>query len=127
MAKVLNRADVTDQSPRWKRLEEEIEISKSFDHPNVIRVIDSGRTKGSGYPFFVMPFYSGGSLHNGRVYPPDPAALFNLFVDICDGVAHIHSKSVVHRDLKPANLFLNGCRGVVKEILASAFASTQSR
>jgi serine/threonine protein kinase len=47
-AKVLNGARLTDQSPRWKRLEEEIEISKSFDHPNVIRVIDSGHTKRHG-------------------------------------------------------------------------------
>jgi hypothetical protein len=39
------------EARRWKRLEEEIEVPKSFNHPYVIRVIDSGYTKGSGYPF----------------------------------------------------------------------------
>src|ERR1039457_6379583 len=61
VAKVLKGANLTAQSPRWKRLEGEIEVSRSFDHPNVIRVIDFGHTQGSGYPYFVMPYYSGGS------------------------------------------------------------------
>src|SRR5260370_4246444 len=95
-AKVLKGAQLTDQSPRWKRLEEEIEISKSFNHPNVIRVIDSDHTEGSGYPFFVMPFYSDGSLKDGRAQVTSPVVLFNLFADICDGLAHVHSKSVIH-------------------------------
>jgi len=116
VAKVLKGAKLTDQSPRWKRLEEEIEISKSFNHPNVIRVIDSGHTKGSDYPFFVMPFYSGGSLQNGRAQFTSPVAWLNLFADICDGVAHIHSKDVVHRDIKPANVFLDAGSAVVGDL-----------
>src|SRR5277367_5322955 len=66
VAKVLKGAKLTDQSPRWKRLEEEIEVCKSFRHPNAITVVDSGRTLGSGYPFFVMPLYSGGSLQKRK-------------------------------------------------------------
>lgn len=115
-AKVLKGAELTDQSPRWKRLEEEIEISKSFNHPNVIGVIDSGHTGGSGYPFFVMPHYSDGSLQKAPPKSDSPAALFHLFAGICDGVAHIHSKNVVHRDIKPANIFLHAGRAVVGDL-----------
>jgi serine/threonine protein kinase len=116
VAKVLRGANLTDQSPRWRRLEEEIEVSRSFSHPNVIRVIDSGHTKGSGYPFFVMPYYSGGSLQNGRSQFAGPLATFGLFADICDGVAFVHSANVVHRDIKPDNILLDAGRGVVGDL-----------
>jgi serine/threonine protein kinase len=94
-------------------LEEEIEISKSFSHPNVIRVIDSGHTTTSGYPFFVMPQYLDGSLQQVKPQLKPPLALFTLFADVCDGVAHVHSKGVVHRDIKPANILINEGRAVV--------------
>jgi serine/threonine protein kinase len=112
VAKVLKGAKLTKQSPRWKRLEEEIEVCKSFNHPNVVRVIDSGHTKGSGYPYFVMPFYSGRSLQESKLQFASPVEIFSLFADICDGLAHVHSKGIVHRDIKPANIFLEASRPV---------------
>ncbi len=116
VAKVLNGANLTPDSPRWKRIEEEIHISKSFDHPNVVCVVDSGRTINSGYPYFVMPYYSNGSLEKRKLDTSSPGTLFRLFATICDGVAHIHSKGVIHRDLKPANIFLDGDRAVVGDL-----------
>ena len=115
VAKVLNGKH-DSESPRWKRLEEEIEVSKTFDHPNVVRAIDAGHTSGSGYPFFVMPFYSDGSLQGARTRSTPPGTIFNLFAGICDGVAHIHKKGVVHRDIKPANIFLDAGRAVVGDL-----------
>ena len=112
VAKVLS-GGVLKESPRWKRLEEEIATAKSFDHPNVIHVVDSGYTAGAGYPFYVMPHYSGGSLQNLDAGSQTPAAVFDLFAGICDGVAYVHSKNIVHRDLKPANIFLEGHRAIV--------------
>jgi len=75
VAKLLNGAKLTDQSPRWKRLEEVIEVCRSFNHAHVVRVIDSGRTLQTGYPFFVMPFYSGGSLQENRAEFASPVAI----------------------------------------------------
>jgi serine/threonine protein kinase len=115
-AKILNKGKLTAESQEWKRLEEEIEISKTFDHPNVIRVIDSGYTPGSGYPFFVMPIYSSGSLKEARTQFNSPAKVFNLFADICEGVTYIHSKNVIHRDIKPANILIDVGRGIVGDL-----------
>jgi len=91
VAKVLKGAKLTDQSPRWKRLEEEVAVCRSLNHPNVVRVADSGHTQGSGYPYFVMPFYSGGSLQKGRTRFGSPVEVFSAFADICDGLAHVHT------------------------------------
>ncbi len=56
VAKVLS-GNHQPESPRWKRIEEEIQVSRSFDHPHVIRVLDSGHTKGKGFPYYVMPSF----------------------------------------------------------------------
>jgi serine/threonine protein kinase len=108
VAKVLSGARLTDQSQRWKRMEEEVEACKSFNHPNVVRFIDSGRTQNSQYPFFVMPFYAGKSLQErGALLGSPPVEIFGLFAGVCDGVAHAHSKGIIHRDIKPANIFVD--------------------
>lgn len=113
VAKVLSGADLTKESARWKRLEHEIEVSKAFGHPNVVKVIDAGYTGDSGYPFFVMPLYPMGSLENYREQLKTPVEILELFVKICDGVAHVHSKPIVHRDLKPANIFIDEDRNPI--------------
>jgi serine/threonine protein kinase len=108
VAKVLSGPSLSDQSPRWKRMEEEVEVCRSFDHPNVVRLIDAGHTQNSRYPYFVMPFYTRGSLKDsGAPFGSAPIEILGFFASICDGVAHAHSKSIIHRDLKPANIFLD--------------------
>src|SRR5690348_12383689 len=58
-AKILCGAD---EPARRRRLEDEIAAAKRFDHPNVVKVVDSGHTVESSYPYYVMPYYPGGSL-----------------------------------------------------------------
>lgn len=113
VAKILNGARLTEQSPRWKRLEEEIEVCRSFNHPRVVRVVDSGHTQQAGYPYFVMPYYAGGSLQESRAQFSSPLAVLALFAEICDGVAYVHERGIAHRDLKPANIFLDAGHPVV--------------
>lgn len=32
--------------------------------------------------------------------------IYSLFLDICEGLAHLHKHGILHRDLKPSNLLL---------------------
>jgi serine/threonine protein kinase len=105
VAKILRGAD-TDPARR-KRLVEEINVSRTFDHPNVVRVVDSGETKSRRYPFFVMPRYPLGSLAKYRPRLEGARQIFGFFAELCEGVAYVHSKRIIHRDLKPANIFID--------------------
>lgn len=60
-------------------------------------------------PWFVMPWYSGGSLENavgeGR-FRATLSAGFDLLLTLSEILADIHAAGVAHRDLKPANVLV---------------------
>ncbi|MBI4665087.1 MAG: protein kinase [Nitrospinae bacterium] len=103
----------------------EMENAKVLNHPNVVRLLDSGYA--DGVFFFTMEFCDGGGLDRhlrleGGKLTVDKA--LKLILPLLDGLEHIHTvelpavklsdgnivsaKGLVHRDLKPANVFLMG-------------------
>lgn len=106
VAKILEGAD---DPGRRRRLENEIEVCKTFAHPNVVRFVDSGKTTNSRYPYMVTPYYENRSLADywTKHETDSPVEILTFFAKICDGVAYVNDKGVVHRDLKPANIFID--------------------
>jgi len=102
VAKILNNP----REDRKARFLQEIEVSESFDNPNVVRSIGRGETLNSKTPFFVMPYYDGGTLAEHQQELGSPLDRLKIFYQICQGVAYAHGKGLIHRDLKPANIFL---------------------
>ncbi|RUS19577.1 kinase-like domain-containing protein [Endogone sp. FLAS-F59071] len=56
--------------------------------------------------------------------------IWSLFLDTCEGLAHLHRQNIVHRDLKPPNLLLSwedGVRGQgrIPRILISDFGECE--
>ncbi|MEO1007341.1 MAG: serine/threonine-protein kinase [Planctomycetota bacterium] len=86
------------------RFEREVQVLGQLDHPNIVRIHDSGVT-GDGSCFYVMDYISGKPLDRliaaGKL--PIREGL-QLFAKICDAVNAAHLKGVIHRDLKPANV-----------------------
>lgn len=109
-------ADVALKVVRWDtgrdpaliaRFRREVIATQRLVHPNVVRLIDSGRTT-SGYLFIAMERLHGCTLaEHIRAEAPMPGhRAARLLVPVCDALEAAHSLGLVHRDLKPANIFL---------------------
>lgn len=102
--KVMNPELAQDPDYR-RRFNREVQISRTLDHPNVVRMIDYGEQDGILY--LSMEYIQGETLRDklpGKGMPlPDgiPIAL-----GIVQGLIHAHQKGIVHRDLKPDNVMV---------------------
>ena len=92
---------------RLARFRQELALTEQFDHPNVVRSLATGETRGHKHPFFVMPYYAKGTLEENHERLGSPLERLRVFLQICEGVAYAHAKGLIHRDLKPANIFLS--------------------
>ncbi|MCP3097293.1 TOMM system kinase/cyclase fusion protein [Myxococcus sp. K15C18031901] len=89
------------------RFEREAELCAGIQHPNIVRLIDKGRTPTDLYYAIYerVPGETLGSLLKREKYlSVDRAA--ELMGQVLDAVAAAHARGVVHRDLKPGNIMI---------------------
>jgi serine/threonine-protein kinase len=88
------------------RFRVEAQAAARLDHPNIVRVYDSGEHE--GLPYFSMELVSGGSLFSKMAGTPWPlAAAAYLIRTLALAIHHAHEHGIVHRDLKPANVLFH--------------------
>lgn len=85
----------------------EAEAVAAIDHPNVVKVFDTGDAEGQAY--LAMEYLSGGGLGeklkiSGLLDPKDAAQLIRK---LALAVQAAHDCQIVHRDLKPANVLFD--------------------
>ena len=99
--KVILAPKDADAQARFLR---EVEACGRLNHPNLVRVHDSGEADGRLY--LAMELIEGESLQTRleRGGPLDPRAAADLIRQAAAGIAHAHAAGVLHRDLKPGNL-----------------------
>lgn len=114
-----------------ERFKREADILKQFSHPNIVRFLAVGRSKGKDY--FAMEFITGGTLEDvlKKRELLDWKETLDLGIQLCDALHYAHEKGVIHRDLKPSNLMINEEGklkltdfGIAKDLEAEALTGT---
>ncbi|MCA9779674.1 MAG: serine/threonine protein kinase, partial [Candidatus Eremiobacteraeota bacterium] len=87
------------------RFQREAERLASISHPNVVAFLEVGHH--NGHDFLVMEYLAMGDL-TSYVQNLTVIDILRLFIQVCDGLAHLHDRNIVHRDIKPANILIDG-------------------
>src|SRR5580704_1650924 len=108
-----------------KRFEQEYNVARSIDHPNIVKALDFGREGDLRY--LVMEFVDGESLgqkieRDGRMNEEEA---IRVIVQVARGLQAAHTLGVIHRDVKPDNVLITADGqakltdlGLVKELEA---------
>jgi len=93
-----------------RRFEREAQVLARLQHPGIATILDSGVVE-SPYgplPYFALELIRGRTLVDScEARGLSVAERVTLLAEVCDAVAHAHSKGVVHRDLKPSNVLVD--------------------
>lgn len=91
------------------RFRREAKATAALRSEHVVRVLDVDVLE-SGYPYIVMEYLEGKTLHDLTYTSPVPLPVEDVVdygIQVLAALADAHAAGIVHRDLKPANVFLS--------------------
>ena len=100
-------------NPRAKKyLDNEINILKEIDHPNIIKLYEVKET--NQFYYLVMELCNGGGLsdcledYQNKYKRPFPEEVVQyLMRQIMSAISYLHKKNILHRDIKLDNILVN--------------------
>ena len=100
--------DLSASSVMRARFAQEAENASRLNHPNIVGVVDFGRTP-LGLQYLVMDLVEGKTLAELVAQGPlAPARVIRIAHQLCEALDHAHGRGVIHRDFKPENILVVG-------------------
>lgn len=101
------RQDYINNPEVLARFWREAEAAGRLEHPNVIKILDYGRTF-LGAPFMAMEFLEGEELGTlvTQHFPLKQRRICEISLQIARALEAAHAAGIIHQDLKPANIML---------------------
>ena len=114
-------ADTETAQAHFRR---EAEITGKLEHPGIVPIYQFGMDDATGRQFYAMRFMGKRTLqdaiteyHERREAGNEDQLLkhrlLTAFVNVCQAVAHAHTRNVIHRDLKPENVAIDAFGQIV--------------
>jgi eukaryotic-like serine/threonine-protein kinase len=98
-------ANLSADTARLQRFEQEASAASALNHPNILVVHDIGAHDSS--PYVVSELLEGETLRTRIAGTPlGQRRAIDYALQIAHGLAAAHEKGIVHRDLKPDNIFI---------------------
>lgn len=88
-----------------RRFFKEVHVISQLNHPNIIRLVDSGQK--NGIPYFVMDFIDGITLREWLEQKISLRKRLAMIVKVAQAVDYAHQSGIIHRDLKPDNIMID--------------------
>jgi serine/threonine protein kinase len=107
----VKEATVTKQAQHdvQQAMKNEYSLLSTFDHPNIVRVLDYRVSPDQGVAQFVMEWMPGGSVLDvlqAMQFRLHESIVRRYSKDVLRGLVYLHSKKCIHRDVKPGNMLL---------------------
>jgi len=98
-----------DYDREMKTLEEFVKLK--IVHENLVRYC--GWAKNGQQTYIILEYCNAGDLRKLVLDKKhiDERQMIDIFLQIAQGMAHLHSKDIIHRDLKPENILLHKKKG----------------
>ncbi len=123
--KLLN-AELAKDASFVARFEKEGAALAALRHPNIVSIVDKGKTDTSYY--LVMEFVDGPSLREQMRNPLFmPGQALKMFEQVCRAIDYAHNRGVIHRDLKPENILFDDQAGGIAKVTDFGLAGLDER